>query len=29
VLAYAAFYAWVLYTFAWSGRVRVAQALAW
>ena len=28
VLAYAAFYAWVLYTFAWSGHVRVAQALA-
>jgi hypothetical protein len=28
VLAYAAFYAWVLYTFAWSGRVRVAQTLA-
>jgi len=28
VLAYAAFYAWVLYTFAWSGRIRVAQALA-
>jgi hypothetical protein len=28
VLAYAAFYAWVLYTFAWSGRIRTAQALA-
>jgi lysylphosphatidylglycerol synthetase-like protein (DUF2156 family) len=28
VLAYAGFYAWVLYTFAWSGHVRVAQALA-
>ena len=28
VLAYAAFYAWVLYTFAWSADVRVAQALA-
>jgi lysylphosphatidylglycerol synthetase-like protein (DUF2156 family) len=28
VLAYAAFYAWVLYAFAWSGRLRVAQALA-
>jgi hypothetical protein len=28
VLAYAAFYAWVLYTFAWSGQVRMAQALA-
>ena len=27
VLAYAAFYGWVLYTFAWSGRVRIAQAL--
>jgi hypothetical protein len=27
VVAYAAFYAWVLYTFAWSARVRVAQAL--
>lgn len=28
VLAYAAFYAWVLHTFAWSGRVRTAQGLA-
>jgi hypothetical protein len=28
VLAYAAFYAWVLYTFAWSGHARTAQALA-
>ena len=27
VVGYAAFYAWVLYTFAWSTRVPVAQAL--
>jgi hypothetical protein len=27
VLAYAAFYGWVLWTFAWSGHVRVAQTL--
>jgi hypothetical protein len=27
VIVYAAFYAWVLYTFAWSANVRVAQAM--